>query len=70
MIIYVFIDITMLRRPIESAQYASHDYQEALEQTGLMCSMSRRGSCWDNAVAESFFGALKTELLYELPLQS
>lgn len=35
-----------------------------------MCSMSRRGNCWDNAVAESFFGTLKTELLYELPLQT
>lgn len=35
-----------------------------------MCSMSRRGNCWDNAAAESFFGTLKTELLYELPLQT
>ncbi len=35
-----------------------------------MCSMSRRGNCWDNAVAESFFGTLKTELLYKLPLQT
>jgi len=32
--------------------------------------MSRRGNCWDNAVAESFFGTLKVELLYELPLQT
>ncbi len=32
--------------------------------------MSRRGNCWDNAVAESFFGTLKMELLYELPLQT
>ena len=32
--------------------------------------MSRRGNCWDNAVAESFFGTLKLELLYELPLQT
>jgi transposase InsO family protein len=52
------------------SQYASHDYRDALDQAGLMCSMSRRGNCWDNAVAESFFGTLKTELLYELPLQS
>ena len=35
-----------------------------------MCSMSRRGNCWDNAVAESFFGTLKTELIYQMPLQS
>ena len=52
------------------SQYASHDYREALDQAGLMCSMSRRGNCWDNAVAESFFGTLKVELLYELPLQT
>lgn len=52
------------------SQYASHDYREALDQAGIMCSMSRRGDCWDNAVAESFFGTLKLELLYELPLQT
>ena len=52
------------------SQYASHDYREALDQAGITCSMSRRGDCWDNAVAESFFGTLKTELLYELPLQT
>lgn len=52
------------------SQYASHDYREALDQAGIMCSMSRRGNCWDNSVAESFFGTLKVELLYELPLQT
>ena len=52
------------------SQYASHDYREALDDAGITCSMSRRGNCWDNAVAESFFGTLKTELLYELPLQT
>ncbi len=52
------------------SQYASHDYREALEQAGITCSMSRRGDCWDNAVVESFFGTLKAELLYELPLQT
>jgi len=51
------------------SQYASHDYRDALDQAGITCSMSRRGNCWDNAVAESFFGTIKTELLYELPLQ-
>jgi len=51
-------------------QYASHDYREALDQAGIMCSMSRRANCWTNAVAESFFGTLKVELLYELPLQT
>jgi transposase InsO family protein len=52
------------------SQYASHDYRDALDQAGITCSMSRRGDCWDNAVVESFFGTLKMELLYELPLQT
>ncbi len=52
------------------SQYASHDYRDALDEAGIMCSMSRRGNCWDNAVVESFFGTLKMELLYEFPLQT
>ena len=52
------------------SQYASHDYRGVLDQAKITCSMSRRGDCWDNAVAESFFGTLKVELLYELPLQT
>ena len=46
------------------SQYASADYQKALEQRGMRCSMSRRGNCWDNAVAESFFSTLKFELVH------
>ena len=46
------------------SQYASHDYQERLQDHGLVCSMSRKAECWDNAVAESFFGTLKQELTY------
>jgi putative transposase len=46
------------------SQYASGDYQAALHDAGISCSMSRRANCWDNAVAESFFGTLKTELLH------
>ena len=45
-------------------QYASHDYQRELGKRGLICSMSRKGDCWDNAVAESFFATLKVELVY------
>ena len=55
----------MLRRPFESGQYASHEYQEVLTSYGLLSSMSRRGNCWDNAVAESFFATLKVELVYQ-----
>lgn len=47
------------------SQYASHDYRRALDAHGIVCSMSRRGNCWDNAVAESFFSTLKVELVYE-----
>ena len=47
------------------SQYASADYQRALAAQGIVCSMSRKGDCWDNAVAESFFATLKTELVNE-----
>lgn len=43
--------------------YASEDYRTMLSSNGLIASMSRRGNCWDNAVAESFFGTLKGELV-------
>ena len=46
--------------------YASGDYQKALDANGITCSMSRRGNCWDNAVAESFFSTLKTELVHNV----
>ena len=46
------------------SQYASHEYQKALKTHGMICSMSRKGDCWDNAVAESFFATLKRELIY------
>ena len=46
------------------SQYASGDYQDALDELGVVCSMSRKGNCWDNAVAESFFATLKTECVY------
>lgn len=44
------------------SQYASADYRQALDRHGMIASMSRKGNCWDNAVAESFFSTLKTEL--------
>jgi transposase InsO family protein len=46
------------------SQYASGDYQKLLSEHGITCSMSRKGDCWDNAVAESFFSTLKAELVY------
>jgi transposase InsO family protein len=47
-------------------QYASWEYQRLLRGSGVVCSMSRKGNCWDNAVVESFFGTLKTELVHRM----
>ena len=44
------------------AQYASQIFQERLTAHGIRCSMSRKGDCYDNAMMESFFGTLKTEM--------
>ncbi len=46
------------------SQYCSNDYQKMLKVYGFICSMSRKGNCWDNAIAESFFHSIKTELIY------
>ncbi len=43
------------------SQYASNEYQKLLNENSMICSMSRKGNCWDNAVVESFFHTLKTE---------
>lgn len=48
----------------QGSTYASGDYQQQLSDNKLRCSMSRKGECLDNAVAESFFGSLKNELVY------
>lgn len=45
-------------------QYQHYGYKKVLEEHGIIQSMSRKGNCLDNAVAESFFGIVKTELLY------
>ena len=49
------------------SQYASGLFQELLARSGTQASMSRKGECLDNAVAESFFGTLKAELLADQP---
>lgn len=48
----------------QGSTYASGGYQQRLSDNKLHCSMSRKGECLDNAVAESFFGTLKNELVY------
>jgi transposase InsO family protein len=52
--------LKVLRRPIESAQYCSGEFQGALKDWKMRSSMSRKGNCWDNAPTESFWGRLKT----------
>ncbi len=47
------------------SQYASYCYQALLGKKGILCSMSRKGNCWDNAVMESFYRTLKVELIYQ-----
>lgn len=47
----------------QGIHYRSHDYVELLENLGIRQSMSRRGNCWDNAKAESFFSHFKTEAI-------
>jgi transposase InsO family protein len=60
------------RNPVEGlihhsdrgSQDASKAYQNLLKKHGITASMSRKGNCYDNACMESFFGTLKTELIY------
>lgn len=52
----------VLHHSDQGSQYTSHIYQEELVRHGMQASMSRRGECWDNAVAESFFSTLKCEI--------
>jgi putative transposase len=44
------------------SQFAARAYRRVLDNNGMLCSMSRKGDCWDNAPMESFFGSMKTEL--------
>ncbi|CAN7306435.1 IS3 family transposase [Duganella sp. Dugasp56] len=49
----------------QGSAYGSHDYRELMGRHGLQASMSRKGNCHDNAVAESFFSSLKNELIHD-----
>jgi len=59
----------LLHHSDRGVQYACGDYQAKLAVHGLQCSMSRTGDCYDNAAMESFWGTLKTEMLYPAELQ-
>ena len=60
-------DAGLLYYSDQGSTYASEDYQDVLDAHGITCSMSRRGNCHDNAVMESFFSTLKTELADRFP---
>jgi transposase InsO family protein len=54
----------VLHHSDRGVQYACDEYQQLLSRHGMLPSMSRTGNCYDNAVVESFFGKLKTELIH------
>lgn len=54
----------------QGVQYACDDFRQMLKKHRFVQSMSRRANCWDNAVAESFFKTLKTELIYHVDLHN
>jgi putative transposase len=55
--------IALVRRD-RSAQYCSIDYQAELRKHGILISMSGKGNCYDNAMVETFFKTLKSELVW------
>jgi putative transposase len=54
----------LLMHTDRGSQYGADSYRQLLSQHEIQASMSRKGNCWDNAVAESFFHTLKVELIY------
>ena len=52
----------LLHHSDRGSQYAARAYRRLLDKHRMLCSMSRKGDCWDNAPIESFFGSMKTEL--------
>ena len=67
------LKIALMRRKVrrslllhsdQDSQYAAANYRAIVAKNAIECSMSRKGNCWDNAVAESFFHTLKAELVH------
>lgn len=56
-------DVGLLHHSDRGSQYSCESFQNLLNINGIICSMSRKGNCWDNACMESFFGSLKSEWL-------
>ena len=55
----------LLHHSDRGVQFAAHEYRKRLRRHGMLCAMSRKGDCWDNAPMESFFATLKGELVEE-----
>ena len=58
-------DSGLLWHTDRGSQYASYSHKDLLQKYGIIQSMSRKGNCWDNAIAESFFKTLKSDLVYQ-----
>jgi len=54
-------DASVMHHSDRGSQYASHAFQDKLKELGMICSMSRKGNCWDNAPTESWFNSFKNE---------
>ena len=60
----------ILHHSDRGSQYAGRAFQQLLRENGMVCSMSRRADCWDNAVVESFNSTIKTELIHRTQWQT
>lgn len=58
--------VGLMHHSDRGSQYASHDFQCKLKEYGMVCSMSRKGNCWDNAPTESWFNSFKNERVHGL----
>lgn len=73
------LKMALFRRKVKSSlllhsdrgsQYASDNFQKILRENNIICSMSRKGDCWDNAAMESFFHSLKAECIHHERFQT
>lgn len=77
-VIQAFRNACKLRQPVagfifhsdRGVQYACDDFTSLIKKTQGIQSMSRKGNCWDNAVAESFFKTLKVECIYRIKIHN
>lgn len=61
---------TLIVHSDRGSQYAAEEFRSKLEKEEMIPSMSRKGNCWDNAFAESFFRSLKVEMIYQRKFQT